>query len=73
MSRTDGAGTLTYPKGEAIWVQYCTKDGELKSIITSKSGERSFYYAYERSGNGFRKLGRGKDPAELEEKYIELE
>ena len=72
MSRTDGAGTLTYPKGEAIWVQYHTKDGTLKYIVTTKTGDRNIYYMYELDGTGFKKLGRGKSPAELEERYVSL-
>ena len=72
MAKTKTGGTFTYPKGETIWVQYHTKDGALKYIMTSKTGDRNTYYVYELDGTDFKKLGRGKNPAELEEKYIKL-
>ena len=72
MAKAKTGGTLTYPKGETIWVQYHTKDGTLKYIMTSKTGDRNMYYAYELDGTGFKKLGRGKNPTDLEEKYIKL-
>lgn len=66
-----GAG-FTYPKGETVWVRYLGRDGALKYIMTSKIGDRSTYYLYELDGTVFKKLSRGKNPAELEEKYVEL-
>lgn len=72
MAKAKTGGALTYPKGETIWVQYHTKDGTRKYIMTSKTGDRNTYYVYELDGTDFKKLGRGKNPAELEEKYIKL-
>ena len=72
MAKAKTGGNLTYPKGETIWVQYYTKDGTLKYIMTSKTGDRNTYYVYESDGTDFKKLGRGKNPAELEERYVIL-
>lgn len=70
-------GSLTFPKGEVVWVQYRGSDGAVKYIITSKgadmhTADRSMYYAYECAGGEWKKLGRGKNPAELEEKYVRI-
>lgn len=59
---------LKYPRGENIWTSYYTSSGELMFIVTSKS-QRDFYYLWELNGLEFKKLGRAKTPAELEEKY----
>lgn len=72
MAKAKTGGTLTYPKGETVWVRYHTKDGALKYIMTSKTGDRSFYYLYELDGTTFKKLGRSKSPIEMERKYVAL-
>lgn len=59
--------SIKYPKGEIVWCRYC-RDGELLFAMTSKPA-RDFYYLYKREGDGMKKLGRSKDPRELEKKY----
>lgn len=59
---------MKYPKGEIVWVSYYNNKSELKFIITSKSA-REYYLLYEAVGEEFKKLGKSKDPKELEEKF----
>lgn len=59
------------PKGEIGWTGYYTKDHVLKYILTSKN-DRSVYFLYEVEGAECKRLGRGRSPAELEEKYVKL-
>ena len=57
------------PKGEIVWVIYKNRHGEIVYILTSKT-TRDYYYLYEVLKEGkINKLGRSKDPPELEEKY----
>lgn len=58
------------PKNEQIWLRACDKNGILKYIITSKIGARENYYIYECNGAEYKKLGKGRNPAELEKKYV---
>lgn len=72
--KTTGGG-LTPPKGEIFWVQYRDKDGKLFACLTSKgtdmhNADRGMYYVYEAAGEEWNKLGRGKNPTELEKKYV---
>lgn len=61
------------PKGEILWRRYIDQGGLLRFITTSKPA-RDFYYLYEVSEDGScKKLGRGQDPPELEERYQVLE
>lgn len=55
-------------KNERVWTSYVNKNGEIMFVITAKN-HRDFYYLYEATKNGFIKLGKGKSPIELEEKY----
>ena len=71
MAKTNGGGALSFPKGETVWVRYHTQDGILKYIVTTKNGDRSFYYLYELCDSGFKKLGKSKSPMDLERKYVE--
>ena len=57
------------PKGEVIWVRFCSGNGATRFLITSKISSRDFYYLYEVVDGKLKKLGRGKNPLELEEKY----
>ncbi len=71
MARAKQAGEgFIYPKGETVWMQYHAAGGELRYIMTSKTGDRNTYHVYELADGAFRKLGRGKSPAELEKKYV---
>ena len=57
------------PKGEMIWVRYCLPGGETKFLLTSKVTNRDFYYLYEVIDGKLSKLGRARNPAELERKF----
>ena len=59
--------SIKYPKGEVVWVQYI-KDGAPMFIMTSKA-IRDYYYLYQMTDGSFKKLGKSKDPRELEKKY----
>lgn len=63
---------ITYPKGERVWTGYYNKAGELLFIITSKE-TRDWYFLYALEDGKFKKLGRAKNPPELEIKFHVLE
>jgi len=57
------------PKGEIAWTGYYNRAGEPVCIITSKPA-RDFYFLYEVKPDGsLAKLGRAKEPPELERKF----
>lgn len=57
------------PRGETLWVSHYDKAWNLRYIITSKA-LRDFYFLYEVQADGaLKKLGKSKNPAELEEKF----
>lgn len=59
-----------YPKGEIRWVGYHNKAGELLYIMTSKEKDHEFYFLYEAQPDGtFKKLGKSRNPTELEKKF----
>lgn len=61
--------TIQYPRGEIVWVNYANQKGEIMFILTSKEN-RDYYYLYEILQDGkTKKLGRAKEPPELERKY----
>lgn len=60
---------IQYPRGETVWVNYANKKGEIVCILTSKS-TRDYYYLYEVLEDGkLNKLGKAKEPPELENKF----
>ena len=59
---------ITYPKGEIPWVSYYDEHGNFKYLLTSKA-PRDFYYLYEVTEGKLTKLGRSRNPKELEETY----
>lgn len=59
---------MKYPKGETVWVSYYNSKKELLFIMTSKP-IRDFYFLYEVVDGEFKKLGKAKNPTELEEKF----
>jgi hypothetical protein len=59
---------MKYPKGETVWVSYYNSNKELLFIMTSKP-IRDFYFLYEVVDGEFKKLGKAKNPTELEEKF----
>lgn len=58
------------PSNETIWVQY-RFDGNITHLITSNR-QRDTYYIYEVRGTSLNKLGKGRDPQVLEEKYLHI-
>ena len=64
---------LTLPKGETfVWVSHYDADRVLRYVTTSNR-DKSRFSVFEVSGNKLTRLGSGKNPAELEQKYIHLE
>lgn len=63
-------GEIKLPKGECGMVRYFDFAGNERFILTTKdvSGYPNFYL-YEVSGDGIKRLGSGRNPLELEEKY----
>lgn len=59
---------IKYPRGECVWVSYYNSDKELLFIMTSKPA-CDFYFLYEAVNGEFKKLGKAKNPMELEEKF----
>ena len=60
---------IQYPKGEIVWVNYANRNGEIMFILTSKP-TREYYFLYEILPDGrCNKLGKAKEPPELEAKY----
>lgn len=60
---------IKIPKGEVAWLRYYNKEGKCMFLMTSKP-LRDYYYLYEvQSGGSVKKLGRSRNPAELEEQF----
>lgn len=59
----------SYPKKEIIWVRHYDKDHNLRYITTSNA-VRDFYFLYELKDDKFIKLGKAKNPQDLERKFI---
>lgn len=55
--------------GEFVWVEYYDKDGKPTFAITSKAS-RDMYFVYDITKPTPKKLGKAKNPLELERKYI---
>ena len=70
MAKGTPGGELPFPKGETVWVQYHEKTGELHHIMTTKKGDRNTYYLYVLENGAWKRLGRGKSPVDLENKYM---
>lgn len=62
------ANDIKLPKGEILWVSYHNRKGDVMFILTSKQ-VRDYYYLYEITDAGLKKLGRERSPSELEEKF----
>ena len=56
------------PKAEKIWANLIS-DSKENYYITSKENDRSMYFIYKLVNGKAVKLGKGKDPKELETKY----
>ena len=59
---------MKYPKGEIIWVSYYNSHHDLVFIVTSKA-TREYYFLYEVIEGEFKKLGKSKNPIELEARF----
>lgn len=57
------------PKTERVWMERITESGETY-YITSKDGNREYYFLYQYDGTKCIKLGKAKTPIELETKFI---
>ena len=62
-------GVNGIPKTERIWVTINTVDGTTYHI-TAKENDRAYYFLYKIVDNKAVKLGKSKNPKELEDKYI---
>ncbi len=59
---------LKYPRGEHVWTGYYSRSGQLLFIVTSKEA-RDWYYLYKLENDVFKKLGKAREPPELEQKF----
>lgn len=58
------------PPGEQIWTTYYKHD-EPRYIVTSKIGNREYYFLYPiENGVRGKRLGKAHSPIELEETYL---
>lgn len=55
-------------KDEITWTRYCDSKGNTAFVVTSKPS-REYYMMYQCVDGGFVKLGRAKNPIELEKKF----
>lgn len=56
-------------KGEKIWVSYYNQEHELIFLITSKEGNRDYYFLYECVNCELKRLGKARSPLEFEERF----
>ena len=59
---------IQYPKGEHVW-ERIFNTGQIPVIIVTSKQQRDYYYLYELKDGKYVKLGRGRNPRELKEKY----
>lgn len=59
----------SYPKGEIVWVGHYDKDHNLRYITTSRPARDLLY---ELKAGKFVKLGKDKNPVDLEKKFVKL-
>lgn len=57
------------PKGEIVWVTSYDERGDIY-LLTSKKDSREWYYLYKVEQNKLSKLGKARNPVDLENKYI---
>ena len=57
------------PKNERVWTWYFDSSDHLRFIMTTKVSNRDFYFLYQYENDGFKKLGKAKNPVDLEEKF----
>lgn len=59
---------MKYPKNEIVWMHYYDASNNLRFLLTSKAS-RDYYYLYEVVDGSLTKLGRAKNPKQLETKF----
>lgn len=59
---------IKYPKNELIWFHYFNRNHIFMFLSTSNLS-REWYYLYELIDGKLVKLGKGKSPTELEERF----
>lgn len=59
---------IKYPKNELVWFHYYNKNHIFMFLSTSNQS-RDWYYLYEFVDGKLNKLGKGKSPTELENKF----
>lgn len=59
---------IKYPKNELIWFHYFNSNHVFMFLSTS-SQSRDWYYLYEFKDGRLIKLGKGRSPIELEERF----
>ena len=64
-----GKNKTGIPNGERVWISYYDQSDELKFVMTSKEKDTAMFYLYEVSESGLKKIGRGGDPSEIEDKF----
>lgn len=60
---------IKYPKGERVFTGYYNRAGELLYIMTSKDPAREYYFLYQNVDGALKKLGKAREPPELEQKF----
>lgn len=58
------------PRGEKIWTAGYNSDGLLLYFLTTKVNTHGPFYIYKVDGDSYKKLGSGKSPLLLEDKYF---
>lgn len=58
------------PKSETIWVQTRAADGTIY-YTTAKTNNREFYFLYKMVDGKAVKLGKARNPKDLDQKYIQ--
>ena len=59
----------TLPKTERLWLTETSRSGEV-FYITAKQNDDNCYYIYKRAGDGVERIGKGRSPLDLENKFI---
>ena len=60
---------IRYPRGETVWVRYCSMDGVTRFLLTSRESRECFFLYYVAPDGSLTRLGKAKSPPELERKF----
>lgn len=61
---------MSVSANEHIWVRIHGEDGVLRFVITSDYRRENYYIYKALSGDNLVKIGKGKDPIILEQKFV---